>query len=275
MPRGLLGPIDLRDPLVREHPLNRGLVAKWLCLPGLDGGNRWFDVCGLNHGTLTNMTTAGTSGWGPTTRPGGFGEMRFDGTDDSIATTASISGLSVCTTSMWAKRATTQRMEITQGDNSFGRYTFGPAEDGNIYVVPAALTAYASIANPVNSSGGLDMYTMVFDGTQTGNADRVRFWVNGIERTPLIFVGIIPATIGTFSQNLGFGMRYPSGGYSTGSMDSAPIYNRALSSAEILWLYNEERTGHRETIRRVWTPSPRSGLFVPRRTLYKSTSRSI
>jgi hypothetical protein len=78
------------DPLAlvnRNHPLARGLMAWWLSVPHLTGGVRCFDLTGMHHGTLTAMTAAGslTSGWGyATTRRGGRGELRFDGTDDSV-----------------------------------------------------------------------------------------------------------------------------------------------------------------------------------------------
>lgn len=69
-------PVFLPDPVNRSHPLNDGRIAWWLSLPGWEGGNRWFDLMGLNHGTLTSMTTAGT-GWAPTTRPGGWEHVLF------------------------------------------------------------------------------------------------------------------------------------------------------------------------------------------------------
>src|SRR4029077_5506129 len=78
--------IDFRSPLNRQHPLNRAVVGAWEVLPGLSGGALWYNLAGPYHGTLTNMATAGgASGWGGTTRTGGYGEMRFDGSNDTVS----------------------------------------------------------------------------------------------------------------------------------------------------------------------------------------------
>lgn len=65
------------NPVVREHPLNQGLVGWWMGLPHNSGSNTLFDLMGLNNGTLTN---------GPTWTAGqnGFGAVRFDGVDDYV-----------------------------------------------------------------------------------------------------------------------------------------------------------------------------------------------
>jgi hypothetical protein len=74
--------IDLDDPVNREHPLNRGRAAWWLAIPGRAAGPRLGDLAGFNHAALTNMDAA--SGWRSPTRPGGFGQLRFDGSDDYL-----------------------------------------------------------------------------------------------------------------------------------------------------------------------------------------------
>src|SRR5438045_3728680 len=74
------GLIRLSDPVNRSHPNNRGKVAWWKVLPGLDGGRQFFDLIGQAHGALTNGPT-----WKPTARAGGLGAIAFDGTDDYVA----------------------------------------------------------------------------------------------------------------------------------------------------------------------------------------------
>ena len=66
------------NPVRRGHPLNQGCVAWWLTLPHTQGTATWFDLMGSYHGTLTNMGNA-NNGWRPTHRPGGFGDVLFDG----------------------------------------------------------------------------------------------------------------------------------------------------------------------------------------------------
>ena len=66
-----------------QHPLAQGLVSWWRVGRTGYGTNTWYDLMGQNHATLTNMDVHGaTSGWHATTRPGGDGEVRFDGSND-------------------------------------------------------------------------------------------------------------------------------------------------------------------------------------------------
>jgi hypothetical protein len=68
-----------------SHPLHRGLLAWWRPVPGLTGGDRWFDLLsGQYHGALTNMGASATSGWSPATQAGGYAQLNFDGTDDYV-----------------------------------------------------------------------------------------------------------------------------------------------------------------------------------------------
>jgi len=71
-------PIDIRNPVNKNHPLTRGMVVWLICLPGLIGGKTWYDIHDNTiPGTLTSMDN-GNSGWRGSTRL--FGSMLFDGT---------------------------------------------------------------------------------------------------------------------------------------------------------------------------------------------------
>src|SRR5262245_836525 len=70
-------------PTSLGHPLLRGALAFWKAVPGLTGGDRFFDLLPNRlHCTLTNMSYGGTSGWSATDRRGASGQLNFDGTDD-------------------------------------------------------------------------------------------------------------------------------------------------------------------------------------------------
>lgn len=75
----IAGTVDLLDPADRLHPLNAGKLAWYLALDGLTGGPTARDLIGANAGTL-----AGGAAWGPTTRPGGRGEIRCDGSTGQV-----------------------------------------------------------------------------------------------------------------------------------------------------------------------------------------------
>ena len=70
--------INTFDPVRRSHPLNQGCVAWWLTLPHSQGGGTWYDLMGSYPASLVAMNNA-NNGWRSTTRPGGFGEVLFDG----------------------------------------------------------------------------------------------------------------------------------------------------------------------------------------------------
>jgi hypothetical protein len=77
--------LDVGNLVNRQHPLAEGLLSWWLVLPQRTGGTRWVDLVNTNHATLNGISASPslTSGWSRTTmRPGGFGELRLDGTGD-------------------------------------------------------------------------------------------------------------------------------------------------------------------------------------------------
>ena len=78
---------------------------------------------------------------------------------------------------------------------------------------------------------------LVFDGSLTGNTNRLKIYVNGVVQAATC-AGTIPATTGVAS---GYPTRLgPYTGYSyfPGSLDDVRIYSRALSANEVSSLYN-------------------------------------
>lgn len=79
---------------------------------------------------------------------------------------------------------------------------------------------------------------MIYDGSQTGNANRLKFYVNNVQKT-LTFAGTIPASLqnSTADFNLGkFGGSLTR--YFGGDMDLAGLWSRALAETEVRALYN-------------------------------------
>src|SRR4051794_33812532 len=99
-------PIDPARPVNPDHPLNRERRAWWIVVPGTDGGRQIFDLMGFNHGTLTNMTTAG-SGWGGTARRGGYGNLLFDGSNDYVALGSRVGPTGGLTVAAWVRPSST------------------------------------------------------------------------------------------------------------------------------------------------------------------------
>ncbi len=78
--------IDLLNPINWDDPLTQGLAFWHLNLPGRHGGTRAYDLVSGRLLTRVGMASppTATSGPGTTTRAGGWGEERLDGTDDSL-----------------------------------------------------------------------------------------------------------------------------------------------------------------------------------------------
>lgn len=83
-----IGPVNWGDPINWQHPLNDGLVGWWLNTPNSQGGTVLRDLVGRNDGTLANMNPA--TDWVKSNRPGGWGALDFDGSDDDVSLPAGI-----------------------------------------------------------------------------------------------------------------------------------------------------------------------------------------
>ena len=81
----------------------------------------------------------------------------------------------------------------------------------------------------------------VFDGTQTGNSNRLKIYINGSHKT-LLYGGTIPAALPTITRPLRVGrVEYSTGAtnnYFDGLIDFPCIWTRALSADEADQLYS-------------------------------------
>ena len=69
----------------------------------------------------------------------------------------------------------------------------------------------------------------MFDGTQTGNANRVKLYIDGAQVSLTFNTGTADATLTNATDPVEFG--HMNGSPSGGAVDDARIYNRALSAA--------------------------------------------
>ena len=251
MPRNPGGPyrVDLQNP-VADHPLNRGLVSWWLPLPHLFGGNRLWDLCNRNHGTLTS---------GPVWRGGatGFGSVDYDGA--SSVRNIAASGLPAVNSAksivVWSKLDTNPSgyaflycggngagSSIQFGFNSGGGYAARPGGAGGDYVTASSTPA----------AGLWHGYVYTYDGTNhTLYADAVQVGTN-----------TTASQVGTQSQfSMGkYNLTDFDGQGIDGLIQSVSVYNRALSPVEVRALYDQSLRGHPDTLRRY----PERSWFVLR-----------
>jgi hypothetical protein len=96
---------------------------------------------------------------------------------------------------------------------------------------------YARTAIDTVQIGAWQQVTLVFDGTQTGNANRAKVYINGIQQT-LTFVGTIPSTTRATTSNVRLGSTSSGSRNYAGSMDEVKIYNTALTADQVKLDFN-------------------------------------
>ena len=85
-------------------------------------------------------------------------------------------------------------------------------------------------------------YFTVYDGSLTGNSNRLKLWINNTQYT-LTYDATVPSTPYNANSTLGIGYgpaaNFP---YFNGKISVLTYYNRALTAAEILQNYNATKS---------------------------------
>jgi hypothetical protein len=250
-------------PVNRQAPLNRGLAVWLKVLPQRMGGKRWVDLLGRFDATFTGVGAgSATSGWGATQRPGGWGEVRFDGTDDVLDVGSppaldNILGQNPGTVMLWLKPNTMGNAVII-GKNDANSVNAGwwleniittPSEGvvGFRYVVErATVNMRIGAASPTDHAW--THITVVGDGTLVAANQKMYYnsvlqtlttsgdgtGINGSDAAETLFIGNNrPATSSTVALS-----KYK------GSIDDIQLYNRMLSETEIDQVYQESLQGY-------------------------------
>jgi hypothetical protein len=209
--------------------VTNGLVLNLDCGNRLSyptSGTTWTDLSGFaNNGTLTN---------GPTYNPNNLGSIVFDGTDDWVTLpNGLLSGTGDFTVNQWIKT------DITEN----GGTTFGNYPSGNLQIFFGYNYIGMWLGNPSTYLGTTpwnvtlpEFTTQSVMITAGRSGVTTYYYINGeIKKT-----GSSSTTIGTSSNifrigtnsNNSFGEQFKGGIYTT------QIYNRALTSSEVLQNYN-------------------------------------
>ncbi len=155
-----------------------------------------------------------------------------------------IDNASACTISCWCQLESmpAQTLGIFGKDNG-GSSRIGASVNGSggtITVSNSNGGTHFGTSGAVIVAGQWIHVTMVFDGTLTGNANRMKLYVNGVQQT-LSFTGTIPSTFPNNTTTPFFvGRQTTSGtGYWDGLIDQVRVYSRALSQADVTALARE------------------------------------
>ena len=174
---------------------------------------RWEDKSGnarhATQGTVLNRPQRKTA------IQNGRDIVRFDGSNDSLAHAANflngLSGLTIFAVNKWQRNASNNGTLYSYGvtgqfTNDILRGQFG------------ASTRLAQINNGADGSASVTanppanfvIETMLFDGSQTGNANRLRIIIDGAAQSPSYSYTVPASTASPTSPNFAVGSYFPS-----------------------------------------------------------------
>src|SRR4030095_4269216 len=269
-----------RAPAEPAPPLLRGLAYSWRGVAGLTGSVWLLDLVAYNYGTLLNMGYSTTSGWSPSTRPGGYAQINFDGADDSIATTdpAGVTPSTPFTLCLWAimtgtPSAVISSLMVTMSDSEFNGvdWRFGEFDSRP----QVGIDAYRPVtSDKIQVTAGAALATQTwyhlcatYDGSQTTAG--MQMYANGAVLPTAV---VTDTGFGAFANNpwrIGSNTQTPPNDEFQGSMDSIMVWSRALPEADIAALYRLSAQGDRDLLTGApgvvasspAVPSARGGLF--------------
>jgi len=139
---------------------------------------------------------------------------------------------STFTFSAWMRRsATSKRVMVAKGTAGIFETYLLMYIDGNIYVkVTSGIENFAAVT--LDNTNWAHV-TMVYDGGQAVNNDRVLLYVNGALQAPT-YSGTFPATSSSSTAPLNAGKRDTTSQYADGDVAEVKIWTKTLSAKEII-----------------------------------------
>ncbi len=111
-------------------------------------------------------------------------------------------------------------------------FHIGPSNNSIYVFVDNGSSSYGYTAANAVSPGNWYHVAAVFDGTQTGNANRLKIYINGVPQT-LSFSGTIPASTSSTNTAPFMAGGEPACCYLNGTIDEVRVWNTALSASTI------------------------------------------
>jgi hypothetical protein len=218
-----------------ENIVTDGLVLNldagwWNSYPTI--GTTWTDLSGNNNnGTLIN---------GPTFSSANSGSIVFDGVDDNVQRNALNVGnnFTVC---VWAYPLATERQTLVGG--SYNYYDSSTTEGFLFNIGNNGTDLFLSLGTDrqyrVSSNGYVSANTW-FCASTTFDGTTIKIYYNGVETTYQL-TGGTPFTITYNTRPFVIGSWLANGDEFRGNIAVTQLYNRALTTAEILQNYNAQK----------------------------------
>lgn len=259
MPVSLAANVDVVQPIQRSHELAHGLQFFGLSLPGLAGSARMHNLCDLpgpltqgRHGTLSGMKTSSdggvqATGWRPTSRLGGRGDMLcINGSEYvQIADSPSLKLVSTFTIGFWAYITIASGCILSKFSNGAGSAgadlrgirlqtsLFVTEQGGNTLTGTVTLNTWQHWTVVSRSSGSL----LYLNKNQVASGAILSAWFNN--GGPVRIGAAEAAFFGSGATSL------------AGRLDAIMLWNRSLSAQNIGLLYDESVMGFPHLLNRV------------------------
>jgi hypothetical protein len=194
-----------------------------------------------NGGTLMN-------GAGFTSSDGGA--FSLDGVNDFIEIPAfssgsKLSGLSAFSASIFVKSSSTQCAYFSYSGAGQNASDILFAVSGGVLFVQINNGADGTASVTFSIPSTFFNVSMVFDGSASGNANRLKLYVNGIIQTLTFGAYTVPATTGsptTPLSRIGSYGAFPASWWVNGSIASSIFFNRSITQDEVTRIFNWGRT---------------------------------
>ena len=165
-----------------------------------------------------------------------------------------LGGLSKCTISFWWKMQGTNGFRRLFAMNDYqtdraGFFSFWNVNHWVVYVNSG--TTVNGLRTPSTNTGTVDsnwhMYTYVYDGTQSTNTNRIKFYIDKSPQTMSVDTGTIPTSLASTTGEAPYlGAFYNTANtpniyqFSQSSFDDFAIFNDALTSTQVANIYDNQ-----------------------------------
>jgi len=204
---------------------------------------------------------------------GGRG-LVFDGVSDYLdcGDITSLNSTSAFTISVWIKSDNTNSLDYLYNKTSSSSSLIRMAIAYNImyFNVYNGGNAYGSVAF---TSTDWNHISLVFNGSGTGNSNRLKAYINGEEQS-LTYTGTIPSTTANLS-----GATFQIGKYLTdhfeGKMSDVKVYSSALTEAEVQSQYLKPESVPSPSSLVAWYPMSEANPESPQSIVYDHSEKKL
>jgi hypothetical protein len=234
----MLGTVCIGDAINWDHPLNRGLIGRWKALPDQQRGNLFRDLLMRNPLTLTN----GPLWVGGKGRPGGYGSLLFDGSNDhATATVGANLKPARLSCGAWFRipSGAVSGGILCHGGGGYRLYVGTIGAGGTSANDKLSLSVYNGSAFGTATSANSVEDSLWHFGLGTFDGSNVRLYLDGVLQATTALTGSMTSLGNNFTLGADQG---GSTARFTGEIDDGMVFNYALSDSQVVELFKATKS---------------------------------